>query len=88
MKQDESLKRPGKLTKEYVRENFPECVGVADAFRAEFGDGVKMVHAREGGKEIGKPGVAGVLVEVDVVREKKVGVNKRPSDRQQRKHHG
>ena len=43
-----------KITVEYVRENFPECVEFADECRAVFGDGVKMVYASEGGKVIGK----------------------------------
>lgn len=43
-----------KITVEYVRENFPKCVEFADECRAVFGDGVRMVYANEGGKEIGK----------------------------------
>lgn len=43
-----------KITAEYVRENFPACVAFADECRAVFGDGVKIVYAKEGGQEIGK----------------------------------
>lgn len=43
-----------KITAEYVRENFPACVAFADECRAVFGDGVKMVYAKEGGQVIGK----------------------------------
>lgn len=43
-----------KLSVEYVRENFPLCVAFADECRAVFGDGVKMVYAKEGGQVIGK----------------------------------
>lgn len=43
-----------KITVEYVRENFPACVDFADECRAVFGDGVKMVYAKEGGQAIGK----------------------------------
>lgn len=43
-----------KISVEYVRENFQACVEFADECRAVFGDGVKMVYAKEGGKVIGK----------------------------------
>lgn len=43
-----------KLTAEQVREQFPECVAFADEVRNVFGDDVKMVYARENGREIGK----------------------------------
>lgn len=43
-----------KATKEMVRENFPECVAVADHFKRVFGDGVRMVYANEKGREIGR----------------------------------
>lgn len=43
-----------KITAEYVRKNFPACVEFADECRAVFGDGVKMVYAKEGGQVIGK----------------------------------
>lgn len=43
-----------KITAEYVRGNFPSCVAFADECRAVFGDGVKMVYAKEGGQVIGK----------------------------------
>lgn len=43
-----------RITADYVRKNFPTCVAVADMVRSEFGDGVKMIYARENGKTIGK----------------------------------
>lgn len=45
----------GKVDAKYVRENFPVCVAFADECRKVFGDGVKLVHAKENGKELGKP---------------------------------
>lgn len=43
-----------KITAEYVRENFPACVAFANECRSVFGDGVKMVYAKEGSNVIGK----------------------------------
>ncbi|MBX3629326.1 MAG: hypothetical protein KF908_05305 [Nitrosomonas sp.] len=43
-----------KIDAKYVREHFPVCVAFADECRAVFGDGVKMVYAKESGVEIGK----------------------------------
>ena len=43
-----------KLSVKYVRKNFPVCVEFADECRDVFGDGVKMVYAKEGGNVIGK----------------------------------
>lgn len=37
-----------------VREAFPVCTGVADAFRSAFGDGVQIRYAEEGEKRIGR----------------------------------
>jgi hypothetical protein len=50
------------VTAAYVRANFPACTQFADNVRAVFGVGVKMVYAKENGKELGeltekKPGV-------------------------------
>lgn len=42
------------MNKEEVRRLFPECVSFADECRSVFGDGVKLVYAKEGGREIGK----------------------------------
>ena len=36
------------------RSAFPATAAIVDMFRAEFGDGVKLVCAEEGGKKIGK----------------------------------
>jgi hypothetical protein len=47
------LSREG-ITKTYVREHFPVCTQAADQVRAVFGDGVKMVYAKENGEELGK----------------------------------
>ena len=35
------------------RANFPNAAAVLDTFRKVFGDGVKLVYAEEGGREIG-----------------------------------
>lgn len=42
------------MNKDEVRRLFPECVAFADECRSVFGDGVKLVCAKEGGREIGK----------------------------------
>lgn len=42
------------ISVEYVRENFPACVEFADECRTVFGDGVRIVYAKEGGQVIGK----------------------------------
>lgn len=42
------------MNKDDVRMLFPECVSFADRCRRVFGDGVKLVYAKEGGREIGK----------------------------------
>lgn len=44
-----------KITADYVRRNFPVCVAFADECRKVFGDGVKLVHAKENGRELGMP---------------------------------
>lgn len=36
------------------RSAFPATARIVDEFRAEFGDGVKLIHAEEGGKTIGR----------------------------------
>jgi len=41
------------VTREQVREMFPECVAFADEMRELFGPGVKPVYMREGNREIG-----------------------------------
>lgn len=40
-----------------MRRLFPKVIAFADACRAEFGDGVKLVYAKENGREIGKASV-------------------------------
>jgi hypothetical protein len=57
-----------KITAEYVRANFPSCVEFADECRSVFGDGVRMVYAKEGGQEIGKqmPGNEVCMADVDL----------------------
>ena len=41
--------------KEKVRAAFPQCVAVADEFRAVFGSGVELLYASENGVQIGTP---------------------------------
>lgn len=36
------------------RAAFPATAAIVDAFRAEFGDGVKLIHAEEGGRTVGR----------------------------------
>lgn len=48
----------GKLTKERVRELFPEVTAFADAIRKEFGGGVRMVYAEENGRCIGAQSIS------------------------------
>lgn len=58
-----------KITAEYVRDNFPACVEFADECRSVFGDGVRMVYAKEGDKVIGKQSVGDAevcLADVDL----------------------
>jgi hypothetical protein len=43
------------VTKEQVREMFPECVAFADEMRALFGPGARPVYMKEGNREIGTP---------------------------------
>ena len=38
-----------------IREYFPQCVAVADAFRNVFGDCVRMTYAEEQGSKAGRP---------------------------------
>lgn len=45
------------MDKDTVRRLFPSVIAFADACRAEFGDGVKLVYAKENGLEIGKASV-------------------------------
>lgn len=45
---------------EWVRANLPVCSGVAEAFRQEFGQGVRMGFASEAGYTIGKPSPEGL----------------------------
>ena len=45
------------MDKREVRRLFPSVIAFADACRAEFGDGVKLVYAKENGREIGKASV-------------------------------
>jgi hypothetical protein len=42
------------MNKDQIRQTFPEVIAFADAVRAEFGPGVKLVYASENGNEIGK----------------------------------
>lgn len=42
------------MNKDQIRQTFPEVIAFADAVRAEFGPGVKLVCASENGNEIGK----------------------------------
>ncbi len=41
-----------KITTEYVREKFPECISFADSVRDAFGAGVKLTYMKESGREI------------------------------------
>jgi hypothetical protein len=43
------------VTKEQVREMFPECVAFADEMRELFGPGVKVTYMMESGREVGTP---------------------------------
>ena len=45
------------MDKDKVRRLFPHSVAFADECRAVFGDGVKLVYAKENGREIGKKSV-------------------------------
>jgi hypothetical protein len=45
-------------TKAKNRAEFPATAAILDKFRKEFGDGVKLIYAAEGGREIGKKQVA------------------------------
>ncbi len=45
------------MDKDTVRRLFPHSVAFADECRAVFGDGVKLVYAKENGREIGKKSV-------------------------------
>ena len=40
-------------SKQNNREAFPNAAAIVDIFRAAFGDGVKLVYAKENGREIG-----------------------------------
>lgn len=51
------------MNKEEVRKNFPECCSVADEFRKAFGNGVRLIYAKENGMEIGKLSADGVVIE-------------------------
>jgi hypothetical protein len=42
------------MNKNQIRQSFPGVIAFADAVRAEFGPGVKLVYASENGHEIGK----------------------------------
>lgn len=42
------------MDKDEVRRQFPTVIAFADEVRAVFGDGVKLVYAKENGREIGK----------------------------------
>ena len=53
------------MDKAQVRRLFPSVIAFADACRAEFGDGVKLVYAKENGREIG---AASVIDPESVVR--------------------
>lgn len=53
------------MDKREVRRLFPSVIDFADDCRAEFGDGVKLVYAKENGREIGK---ASVIDPENVVR--------------------
>ena len=37
------------------RVDFPNAAKIVDEFRRHFGDGVRLVYAKENGKEIGNP---------------------------------
>lgn len=41
--------------RERNRREMPGVAAIVDEFRAIFGAGVKVLHAEEGGREIGKP---------------------------------
>lgn len=45
------------MDKSEVRRLFPSVIAFADDCRAVFGDGVKLVYAKENGREIGKASV-------------------------------
>ncbi|MDC8446442.1 MAG: hypothetical protein LV471_11020 [Nitrosomonas sp.] len=51
------------MNKEEVRKNFPECCSVADEFRKVFGNGVRLIYAKENGMEIGKLSADSVVIE-------------------------
>ena len=42
------------MKKDEVRRLFPKCVAFADHCRGVFGDGVRLIYAKENGREIGK----------------------------------
>lgn len=42
------------MTAQTNRANFPFTAQIVDAFRKEFGEGIKLIYAEEGGKTIGK----------------------------------
>ena len=48
------MNKKGKLSKHEVRSKFPECIRFADAVRNVFGNGVKLVYAKENGEELGQ----------------------------------
>lgn len=64
-KTDEELEEK----RERIRAAFPECVALADAFRAEFGEGVTIQYMNEGGRELGKraPEGSAYTVELETV---------------------
>lgn len=45
------------MDKDAVRRLFPSVIAFADECRDEFGEGVKLVYAKENGREIGKASV-------------------------------
>ena len=45
------------MDKDTVRRLFPSAIAFADECRSVFGNGVKLVYAKENGREIGKASV-------------------------------
>lgn len=63
------------MNKDEVRRLFPECVAFADQCRDIFGDGVRLIYAKENGREIGKKTV---LDPECVVRLSEICIDSRP----------
>jgi hypothetical protein len=68
------------MTKDELRERFPQTAAIVDEYRAVFGPGVKVKWIKEAGVEMGRKGPEGVPLSAPAPT-RRTASSKRPSQR-------